>query len=232
MPFIKEIHIPTVTHIGFLNREKADLNPSRDGPGLAVSDCPDAWRQISRSNAPDVILSHSAALWVDALSFSPNCIVEIQDWARDAGYLEPCQVWHANWTDDETGAFREETCASYEAALAHTHCPEAIMQDNGWCLGRRALKRLGRWGDPLNYHNGILILYTREVIIPKRPLICGIWWCEPLDLASGIAPSGQLMPEALEKFDVEDEDGDFVPFKEAFPDYVPIGARPSELLWD
>lgn len=230
MPFIKEIHIPTVTYIGFLNRDVSDLGPSRDGPALAVTDCPDAWRQISRSNAPEIILTHSAALWVDALAFTPECIAEIVSWAKARSYIAPCQVWHTTWTDPETGAFREATRASYEEALALCGTQEAIMQDTGFSLQRRALKRLGRWHDPLDHYNAILILYTREFIIPKRPLICGIWWRETLDIASGTTPSGQLMPEALGKFDVEDGDGDLIPFNEAFPDFVALGANPTELL--
>lgn len=179
-----------------------------------------------------MILTNSAALWVDALAFTPDCMTEITAWAKQRDYLASCQVWHANWTDPDTGAFKEATRASYEAALALCGAQEAVMQDTGLCLQRRALKRLGRWSDPLDYYNAILILYTREVIIPKRPLICGLWWREALDIASGIAPGGQLMPEALGKFDIEDEDGDLVSFDNAFPDFVALGANPTELLWD
>lgn len=232
MPMIKEIHIPLVTHTGFLDREKTALQVSRDGPGIAVSTCPDIWRQITRTNAPDVVLSHSAALWVDAFAFTPNCIEEIISWAKAQGYLSPCPVWHANWIDEETGAFRETTRLSYEAALRDCGSADAIMRDTGLCLQARAVKRLGRWHDHLDYYNAALILYTREVIIPKRPLICGIWWNEVVDIPGGVAPSGQLMPEALAKFDVENDDGDLVPFSDAFPDFKYLGAKPVTMIYN
>lgn len=232
MPFIKKYHLPRVTHIGHLDRAPEDLTPSRDGPAIAVSDRPEVWRQITRANAPEITLYNSAALWVDALAFTANCIDEIREWAIDQGYIRACQVWHATWIDDDTGALRDSTRSTYEAALKDAGGADAVMKGEGFSVSPRALKRLGRWPDILDWYGAAITLYTREVIIPKRPQYVGIWWREIEDPDAGTAPSGQVFPEALKNFDVEDEFGDMIPFEEAFPDFTAIGARPVTLKYE
>ena len=232
MPYIKELHIPDVIHIGHLDRDLRDLRPTRDGPAISVSQNPQAWRQITRSNAPEVTLHNSTGLWVDALAFTPQCMEEIRRWGVFNRYIDAGPVWHAVRIDPETDLGVETLHDSYEAALAVAGRQDAIMRDSGYFLSPKAMKRLGRWHDRLEWYGGLLILYTREVIIPKRPLICGIWWNEVEDLENGIAPSGQLLPEGLRNFYIEDDMGDMIPFEERYPGFTAPGAKPTLLFWE
>lgn len=230
MPFIKTIHLPKVTHIGHLDRDLSMLEPGRDGPSLAVTDRPDLWREITRANAPEITLFNPTALWVDAFAFSPNCTDDIAAWALVQGYISPCISHMADWVDPDTGRLHNEVFETHEAAVQRCQDPKCVIEMEGYRLSPRALKRLGRWSNPVDWHGAILILYTREVIIPKRPLVVGIWWAEVHDPASGTAPNGQLMPEGLRGFEVEDAHGDMVPLHDAYPQLQTIGARPLELV--
>lgn len=227
----REVHVPTVTHIGTLDWPVDDLRPSRDGPALAVSSRPDVWRRILRSNAPEVTLGCSNALWIDGFSISPAGRDALSSWAGMRGYLEACTVHCAAWVDPETGAFRESMHASEAEARIHAGASGSLSAEDGFRLLPRALARLGRWHDPFDWFGGALLLYAREVIILKRPLICGIWWEEAIDEAVGAAPCGQLLPEAFARFDVELADGDTAPLTDVHPAMKPVGAKPVELLW-
>lgn len=225
MPFIKTIHIPYVTHVGHLDRRAEDLTSGRDGPSLAVSTIPQDWQKITGSNAPHVSMFCSNALWIDAFAFTGDCMNEIAAWAVAQQYMTPKLCWAASWNDPQTGQIREELFLDEQSAKAGS-APDAMIDEiEGYEIAPRALRRLGRWHNPLDWYGAALILYTREVVIPKRPLIAGIWWSEPLDVTQGVAPGGQLMPDALERFSVEDSRGDMCPFSEVFPEYSLIGAR-------
>lgn len=223
----REVHIPRVSHVGALDRDPAELCPSDDGPALAVSDCPALWRRYIGSNAPAITLFCSNALWVDGFSLDHDAQDALRRWACMMGYARPTAVWRATRVDLEDGAFRESQHATAEAAR-HAAAPQgAVFEDDGLTLTPRALARLGRWQDPFAWFAGSLILYTREVIIPKRPLICGIWWRDAVDEAAKSAPMGQLLPEGLERFDVEAETGEMIPLRTACPDLRPMGVRPA-----
>lgn len=231
MPYIKEIHIPSVTHIGHLDQTEEYMAPSHDGPALSVSTCPETWQSMIGSNAPHVKLFNSTALWVDAFSFTPDCMDEIARWSVKSGYMNREKCFTASWEDPDTGKLVDNIFAS-ESEARDASGPEGLIFDlDGYRMSPRALKRLGRWHNPLDWYGATLILYTREIIIPKRPLTVGIWWREAVDPLTGSAPRGQLMPEGLKGFEVEDRAGDMIPFSEAFPNYRKIGAREISLIY-
>ena len=243
MPLIKTFFKSRVVHIGHLNQSADELKPSRDGFGIAVSESPEAWRAITRANAPDVVLHNPRAMWLDALSYSGACMDEITAWMRARRYILPVPVWHAQWIDEASGDFRDGTWATREEAakaagltleqeLAAAARGEGVtMEGDGYRLTPMALKRLGRWHDPLDWFNAAIMLHTREVVMLKQPLVCGVWWDEVEDIPGKVAPGGVLFPEALRHFEVETEDGDVIPFAEAFPQFTVLGAAAPELAW-
>lgn len=230
MPLIREIHIPFVTHIGHLDQSREDLAPSRDGPALAVSTCPDIWQAMLGSNAPHVELFNPTALWVDGFAFTPDCMDEIASWAVRSRYMDPARVYTASWVDPQTGKLKDDLFITEDDARKASGPDGMIFDMEGYHLSSRAQKRLGRWHNPVDWYGAAVILYTREVIIPKRPLVVGVWWHEAHDPDTRSAPGGQLLPEGIDKFEVEDDDGDMISFSSAYPEYTKMGAKPVLLF--
>ncbi|MCW3782507.1 hypothetical protein [Defluviimonas salinarum] len=232
MPHIVEKHIPKVTHIGFLDRPAAERRPTIDGPGISVSTHPEDWRAIAGLNGPEMVLRFTAAKWVDALEFSDEDRAEVVAWMLAQDYARAVTGWTATRYDEEADDFIEQTFESREAAArfagrsleeeiaAEARGQGAVMEEETYRLTRRALKRLVRWPDPLRWFDGAVLLYCREVVLPKRPLVVGVWWGEAHDRRARSCPSGVLFPERLDLFDVVDEDGDFVPFADAAPSFA------------
>lgn len=241
MPFIKQICHRQVVHIGHLDRNPSDLAPSLDGPGISVSIDPDLWRSFSGANAPDIVLENSSALWVDALSFGPDDVREVAAWMVQRNYMKATKLWEVMVFDEATGDFVERAFLDRgDAAMAAGRTLDeeiaaaargegSAMEIDSYVLQSRALKRLKRWPDPLRWYDAAILLYVREVVLPKRPLVVGIWWDEATVRDSLAAPRGVLFPEALDSFSIENDEGDLVPFRQAFPDVV-IPVRKDSVL--
>lgn len=230
MPFITAKKIAHVTHIGHLDNAMGRRAPGRDGPGIAVSTEPETWRRLHGLNGPEWVLSWSPAQWVDALALDQEDIEELKTWMRVKRYFKPCTAWAIDWVT-EAGEWQdgiypslEEACRvagiSLEDEVARSLRNEGQSTEiDHFRLEKRAIKRLGGWPDPLNWYDAAIILYTREVIMEKRPFVVGIWWDEAESEGAKSASYGVLFPERVSEFSVENEDGDDMTFAEAFPEF-------------
>lgn len=228
MPLIVERHQPVVYHVGHLEDE-AHACPV--GAGITVTSDPETWRAIKGANGPEWELRCSDALWVDMLSFTAQDHRELQQWMMLPAnrYMRPATAYVTNRYCDEAEDFQERLFASLEeaaTALGITVAEETGARLSGhgqveeletFQLTRRALKRLTRDHDPFDWFSAAAFLYVREVVLPKRPLIVGLWWEEVGSRDTGTAPHGILMPEALVNFTVEGDEVDETFFVDAFP---------------
>ncbi|MEY8802012.1 hypothetical protein AB9K35_17010 [Leisingera sp. XS_AS12] len=236
MPYITTRKIPIVSHIGHLARGSDERKPSVDGPGVAVSTCPELWRSIKGLNGPEYVLEYPPAEWIDVMSFNGSDIDELTAWMRMKRYMEPAQVWSVTWYDEDAGDFSEfkslnraeaaakvgrtleqEIAAAMDGAGA-TDCEDSFV------LTRRAMARLGgvqNWPDPLQWFDAAVLLYAREVVLPKRPFVMGVWWDQPRNAEAGVADYGVLFPERAHLFEIEDEEGEVRSFSETFPEFAP-----------
>lgn len=232
MPFIIARKIPKVTHIGQFESVSERLKPGYEGPGFVVSDDPAGLRQATGMNGPEVILACSTAEWVDPLCFEDKDHQELQYWMQHEKnrYMTPVTTYQVMVEDLDAEDLVERTFLDFaEACKAVRRSEEeeraaaaqswgAVEAVEGFMLTRRAIKRLGgNWPDPLRWFDAAVLLYTREVVMVKRPFVVGIWWNEPASRADGTAPHGVVFAEALCDFTVRDEDDEDVPFIEAFP---------------
>ncbi|MFG6084236.1 hypothetical protein ACEUZ9_000485 [Paracoccus litorisediminis] len=239
MPFVTARNIPHVTHIGHLDGGMGMRQPGVDGPGIAVSTNPERWRALRGLNGPEWVFSCPTAQWVNALDMEQEDRAEIEAWMVMRRYMKPCTAWAIDWVDD-MGEWRDGVFATLveacKAAGIRVEDERARSEQNDgqsceidhYRLEKRAMKRLGGWPDALNWFDAAMLLYTREVIMEKRPFVVGIWWEEPESGQgrNGTAPYGVLFPERLGQFSVEDEEGEEMSFAEAFPEFE-IPAAPE-----
>lgn len=232
MPYIRTRVIKEVTHIGHLGADDEMLaqKSSDDGPGISVSTDPDTWRQVAGLNGEEVSLYCPSAHWVDAMALTPEDRRDIERWALMNRIISPCTHWVVNYFDEETEEFiefrtrhRDEAAGRIgrtveeEIAAAATGNAACDVVD-GYQLRPNALKKLVRWPDPLRWEDAIVLLYVREVVMVKTPLVVGIWWDEAYSCEDRSAPRGTIFPEALGAFEVETPDGDILSVAEAYPD--------------
>lgn len=219
MPEIVTCRILAVTHVGHLDGV-ADRAPSLDGPGLSVSDNPEAWRRIRGLNAPGIRLTSPHAQWLDGFGIGPEGIEEIRSWAIAQGFMRMIPVWRGIEMDPRSGEVVDLTFTSLEEGARHFgHTPEqeiedqergegALQPETAPALTPRGARVLERWpGCAESWEQAAILIYTREVVIVKRPFIAGVWWPEQEDTTAGTAPSGSLFPERLHLFTAETEDG-------------------------
>lgn len=231
MAYLEFTYEKEVRHIGFLDSPD-DRTASLDGPGISVTTHPESWRALKGLNGPEIVLSFTAAQWVDAMTFSDEDMVSIRDWAIQQRYLKMGLRWHA-LVDAGDGDMLPRAYASREEASkavgrelsieikAFEKGEGACWEEEACHITNRGMKGLERWpGKFENWEQAMILLYVREVVIPKRPYVVGVWWSEPNRPDMGCAPSGVLFPERLHHFEVEDEDGDVLPFAEKYPDFV------------
>jgi hypothetical protein len=229
MPYIENVYHKEVTHIGFLDT-KENRKPSLDGPGISVTTHPESWRSLRGLNGPELNLIFPTGQWVDAMTFSDQDFLEMRDWAVQQGYLRQVQAWWA-LVEREGDMMPRPFMSRVEAARAVDRTLQAeeeaaergegaTWQEETYKITPRGLKRLERWPGALEqYEQATIILYVRQVVVPKRPYVVGVWWSEPDNVDAGCSPSGVLFPERLHHFEVEDEEGDVMGFTEKFPDF-------------
>lgn len=230
MPYVTKRVIKKVSFIGHLDADTHKHAPTLNGPGLVVSDKPDHLRSVFGLNGPEVELFCPNAEWYDPLEMDQNDVEEYIAWGLMQMYIEPCSAWAVDYFD-ENGDFKSAVCETQEEAArlagrslkdeieASKNSEGATTELDHYRLRKRAIKRLGGWPDPLAYQDALVILYTREVILPKRPFYVGIWWEQPVDRDEKTAPYGIIFPERLARFQTETEDGDVLDFAAAFPEY-------------
>lgn len=234
MPFVTARHIPEVVHIGHFERDLAPVANDLDGPGLAVSQNPEFWRSTRGLNAPEWYLSCPTAQWVDALALAEDAD-ELRRWMlhEHLRYMKPATFYRILSWDDEKGDFFERDFSTLDEASAivgrtadeereaQSSGQGAVDEIEGYMLTRRAMRKLGDWSDPLRWFDAAVLLYTREVIMPKRPFVVGVWWNEAESEEAGTGPYGVLFPESLTDFSVADDpDDESESFADKFPDFA------------
>lgn len=230
MPYVTKRVIKKVTHIGHIDQDTHNKAPTIDGPGFVVTNQPEAFRAARGVNGPEFELFCPNAEWYDPLEMDQTDVDEYIQWGLMMEYIEPCTAWGVD-VFDENGDFLSKICATQEEAakIAGRSLDEEIQASKNfegatteldhYRLRKRAIRKLGGWPDPLDWQNGLVLLYCREVILPKRPFYVGIWWEQPVDRSEKTAPYGVIFPECLARFSYENEDGDILPFAQAFPEY-------------
>jgi hypothetical protein len=225
MPSIKPLQIPNIIMIGIPSKDPT-RQISAQGKNYLVTTDPDNLIQTLRLNGPETELSFPPAQWLDVCGLTPADWKELEAWGRMKGYLIAKEVWTGFIENPETGDMEEKAFHDLEDAVRHVgrtieqeldatqNGQGAFFEDVVAGLSRCALKRLPGWPDILEWHAAIAQLYGREVMVPKRPYMVGIWFSEGFDCVNIPEKTGLLFPERVSNFECENEDGDTVPWSE------------------
>lgn len=117
-------------------------------------------------------------------------------------------LWKAFRYDDEADSWGVMIFDDHGKALSEIEedpdeGPEgwpAIEAFEGLRLTQSGMDRLERWVDPCHAMDGLVILWTNEVLAPANPDVVGIWWDDIDDPLSLSCPRGGILPARLAEF--------------------------------
>lgn len=182
-----------VQHVGSLDPQARSAT-SMEGSALSVSNCPDAWREINRSQGHEWTLrpraAAAAAPFIEARALTADEVSGVMDWAEQEGLVTKAHAWRAEWFDEEIGETVHSLHVSEAEAAAELEVegagPERV---DTWAPTEKLKREHFRNGriDLLEVQDLVLVSYSSA-----HPVVAGVWWHERLDPAALSAPRGAL----------------------------------------
>lgn len=228
------LHLDEVNHVGRLDPGTRTSRASLEAFLLSVSVDPEDWRSIARCGGPTWTLERPGARYIDAASLDEETEAEILSWGIGRGYAEPATIWRVwiyddegdNWGymsfPDEARARAEAAEMDYEGEEIPSKNGEALEFVQGHVLTSSGMMALERWAEPTLALEGLVLLWAREVLLPKEADLMGVWWSEDYHPEALSCPRGGIFPERLEEFRIFDEHGNS-------PGRLFLGYRTDEL---
>lgn len=198
--------IGNLYHVGTMDIAKKSKF-SHEGNGLSVSNCPDAWRRITKglTHGKTFMLWKRSMKLLDFYILTAEEKTEIQRWAVSNGYVEEATLYKSiTWNE-----FGEEFFSlyeSYEEALTEADNEEERVQPVDGLLPTQKMKDTSMVHiELLQVRDFITALYTEQVLNYD-----GIYWDELLDEGVYSAPRGVIFNSKLPSFTVTciDEDSE------------------------
>lgn len=196
--------IGNLYHVGTMDiTKKSKL--SHEGNGLSVSNCPDAWRRITKglTHGKTFMLRKRGMKLLDFYMLTAEEKAEIQRWAVSNGYVEKATLYKSvTW--DEFGEEFFSLYESYEEALTEADGEEERVQPVDGLLPTQKMKDTSMVHiELMQVRDFITALYTEQVLDYD-----GIYWDELLDEGVYSAPRGVIFNSKLPSFTVTciDED--------------------------
>ena len=198
--------IGNLYHVGTMDITKKSKF-SHEGNGLSVSNCPDAWRRITKglTHGKTFMLRKRGMKLLDFYMLTAEEKAEIQRWAVANGYVEEATLYKSiTW--DELGEEFFSLYESYDKALAEADDKEERVQPVDGLLPTQKMKDTSMVHiELLQVRDFITALYTEQVLNYD-----GIYWDELLDEGVYSAPRGVIFNSKLPSFTVTciDEDSE------------------------
>lgn len=196
--------IGNLYHVGTMDITKKSKF-SHEGNGLSVSNCPDAWRRITKglTHGKTFMLRKRGMKLLDFYMLTAEEKAEIQQWAVSNGYVEKATLYKSvTW--DEFGEEFFSLYESYEEALTEADGEEERVQPVDGLLPTQKMKDTSMVHiELMQVRDFITALYTEQVLNYD-----GIYWDELLDEGVYSAPRGVIFNSKLPSFTVTciDED--------------------------
>lgn len=184
--------VSPIYHVGTMDISKKS-NFSQEGNGLSVSNCPDAWRQITEgfSHGDCFKLSKPYMKLLDYYSLTDEEKTTIQKWAVQQGYVSPGVVYKAVFGDEIYSLYDQ-----YEKALEEVgDDPESVVPIESILPTQKLLDYSLVKVELLDLPSIIAELYAEQVLDYD-----GVYWDEVLDVYSYSAPRGVIFNSKLPTF--------------------------------
>lgn len=231
------VSLDEVFHVGLLDAETRTDRASLEAFLLSVSVDPEDWASIARCGGPTWTLDRPGARYIDAAALDDETEAGILSWGIGRGYAKPATIWRVwiyddegdNWGymsfPDEAQARAEADEMDYEGEEIPSTSGEALESVQGHILTSSGMTALERWAEPTLALEGLVLLWAREVLLPKEADLMGVWWSEDYHPEALSCPRGGIFPERLEEFRISDEHGNS-------PGRLFLGDRPTEITQD
>ncbi len=193
-------HFEELWHIGTLElADKGCRGASHEGPGLSVSEHPDAWRSIAKlGGSPQWSVRREGNAFLDVLALDGEFSRRIRSWGQTAGYVQPVGLWVLSWEDEEAGCVRETLFESRQAAEEEIDCDQDLSQREG-LRGTRKLAEAMQRDVPLVFAFDFLALVFAE----RALQLDGVYWHEELAPWNLSAPRGVIFPHRVSQWTFE-----------------------------
>ena len=190
--------IGNLYHVGTLDITQKS-NFSHEGNGLSVSNCPDAWRQITKgvTNGKTFMLQKCGMKLLDFYMLTAAEQAKIQNWAVSNGYVKETTLYKSiTW--DEFGEEFFSLYESYDEAFAEADEEVDRVRPVDGLLPTQKLKDISLVRiELLQVRDFITSLYAEQVLDYD-----GIYWDELLDVGIYSAPRGVIFNSKLPSFTV------------------------------
>ena len=212
------ITLKSLTHIGTLDAaDKGVRGQSYEGPGVSVSDCPEAWEHIaSLGGLSWWSLDPQSVRLVDGHRLLEEQGDDLMLWGLSNGLLENAPGFKGTFYDDEFECEMSFIKPTLEALQEEIDGVEDVKIEEIMTMPRATAKLI----DLMQWKNYDVFDYTAMQLLAqayaREQGEDGIWWEDQLNEYMLSAPRGVLFPETMARVQ-------FVPFGEL---EAPAAARP------
>lgn len=187
-----------IYHVGTMDISQK-RSRSHEGDGLSISNCPDAWVEITEGytygdyfklSKPDMKL-------LDYYGLTDGEKSEIQRWALENGYVKENKLYKSiSWGEDGEEYF--SLFDSYDKALYESDDEDDRVEEiDGLIPTQKLLDQSLVKIELLQVRDIITALFAEQVLGYD-----GIWWDEELDVGAYSAPRGVIFNSRVSSFDV------------------------------
>jgi hypothetical protein len=204
MPLPTSIEVRTLeplVHVGTLRaQDKGVRGASREGNGLSVSQCPEAWVRIARlGGLPWWRLERPGHAFLDAHALTRSQRRAIAAWGVAQGWVAWRMLWRLRWYDEELDGTVQSLHDSRAAA-----CEEAFDDEDADIARVRTLVAqpalAARMGQTVTSGQAEALLhavYAEDVLV-----LDGVFWNDVLDAGALSAPRAVIFRSRLPEWRV------------------------------
>ena len=210
--FLSLDDIGDIYHVGTM-----DINlkssQSHEWNGLSISNCPQAWKEISGCYGTTwkLVPNEIEASFLSFYDLDENDISMIKNWSLESGYFASSIEYRVYWYDEEyeeehwfvfEESEKQEALDEYECRIAEEYEGVRFEEYSDGLTPTEQLMNMSLTDVPVALYTDIAVmLYAEEV------LECdGVWWEERFDPLGLSAPRGVIFNSHLSRFKPQKDD--------------------------
>lgn len=199
------IRFRTVFHVGQRQRPVEKPSSSMEGPGLSVTQHPDAWREIARLRGPTWELRRRRGRKLGFFFDMYSDKVELLKFAATLGLVHRGEVVVVSYDDDEVGdrrllMFNSRAEAEVEYAdLVESDVAAVIEKSEAWLP---SIDLETTWQHYFSHPLDLILVedFAIHQVIDMATDYDGLWWNDRLDPPTLSAPRGVIVPAQINEW--------------------------------